>query len=87
MAHEQIFETSAFRDASKLCLGHDRERADVRAAQFGVVIVMMVMRTAPDAARTQSENAKESHNQLRHPGAGKNGVVLLIVIDDEESQD
>ena len=87
MAHEQVFETSAFRDPSKLSLGHDWERTDVRAAQFGIVIMMMIMRTAPDAAGTQGENPKESHNQFGQTGAGKDGVVLLIVIDHKEPED
>ena len=46
---------------------HDRERADMRAGHFRIVFVMMVVRTAPDAARTQRiypENAHEDPGEF-----------------------
>ena len=46
----------------------------------------MIMRTAPDAARAQREHAKHPHQPFRDPGSRQDGVVLLIVIDDEKPQ-
>ena len=48
---------------------------------------MVIMRTAPDATGAERQDAKNSHDQFRQAGAGKNGVMLLIMIDDKEPQD
>ena len=48
---------------------------------------MMIMRTAPDAAGAEREHAKYPHQPFRKPGFRQDGVVLLIVIDDEKTQD
>lgn len=49
--------------------------------------VVMIVRTAPDAARTQGEEAEHPHEHLRSTRAGQDGVVLLIVVNDEESEE
>ena len=58
----------------------------MRATQLGIVVVMMVVRTAPNAARTQRQDAKEPHESLRHPRPGQDRMVLLIVINDEQPE-
>jgi hypothetical protein len=56
------------------------------AAEFGIVIVMMVVRAAPDTAGTQDENSEDPHENSDQPGMRQNGPVLLIVVDDEEPE-
>ena len=80
MAHEQVLEAFSSRDFFKLLPRHDRERTDVRAAQLGIVMMMVVVRTAPDAAGTQNEKAKDSHEHFRHARPRQNRVMLLIVV-------
>ena len=48
---------------------------------------MMIMRTAPDAARAQREDSKNLHQPFREPRFRQNGVMLLIVVNDEKPQD
>ena len=45
--------------------------------------VVMIVRAAPDAARGQGEKAEYPHEHLRRARVGEDGVVLLIMIDDE----
>lgn len=84
MAHEQVFEAFAGAGIMKLFFGHDGIGANVSTAQFGVVSMVMVMRTAPDAARTQSPNAIETHEKFRQTRFGQNGAVLLVMVNHKE---
>ena len=59
----------------------------MRAAQLRVVIVVMVVGTAPDAARAQGKDAKNFHERPRDAGSRQDGVVLLIVINHKEPQE
>ena len=86
MTDEEIQAALARRSFLELFLRHDRIRTDVRAAQFGVVVVMMVMRTAPNAAGAEKQNSDDTHQTFRHPRFRQDRVVLLIVIDHEQSQ-
>src|SRR4051812_4560132 len=47
---------------------------------------MMIMRTAPDAARAEREDSKNPHQSFRDAGFRQNGVVLLIVINHKQPQ-
>ncbi len=47
---------------------------------------MMIMGTPPNAAGTQSVDAKRTHQNFGHPRSGQNRVVLLIMINDEKTQ-
>ena len=87
MPHEQVTNSLPLRRLQKLRLRHDRKRTDVRPAQLGIVVMMMIVRTAPDAARAKSVNSKHPHQPLGQPGMRENGVMLLIVINHEQSQD
>ena len=48
---------------------------------------MMIVRAAPDAARAKGKDPKEPHQDLRQPRIWQDGVVLLIVVDDERPED
>ena len=56
-------------------------------AKLGVVLVMMVVGASPDAAGTEHKDPKNLHHPFRQPRVGQNGVMLLIVINDEQAQD
>lgn len=49
--------------------------------------MVMIVRTPPDTARAQREDTKDFHDHPRHAGSRQNGLVLLIVINDEEPQE
>ncbi len=70
----------------ELLLGHDGIRPDLRAPELGVVVVMVVVRAAPDAARAERQDADNPHENLRQPRLGQDRVVLLIVVNDEQPQ-
>jgi len=84
MTHEQVGEALALADVQKLGLGHYGKGADMRAPKLGVVIVMVIVRASPDGARAQDEDPKKFHEFLRQAGTREDGVMLLIVIDDEK---
>jgi hypothetical protein len=48
--------------------------------------VMVVMRTSPNGARAQDEDAEDSHESLCQARMRQYRPVLLIVINDEEPQ-
>jgi hypothetical protein len=48
---------------------------------------MVIMGTTPDAARTQGINPKQPHQKLRDARLGQDRMMLLIMINHEESQD
>ena len=58
----------------------------MRSTQFRIVVVMMVVGTAPNAAGTQRKDAEEPHETLRHPRPGQDRIMLLIVINDEKPE-
>ena len=58
----------------------------MRTPELGVVVVMVVVGTSPNTARTEAQDAKEPHEQLGQTRMGQNRVMLLIVINDEEPQ-
>ena len=49
--------------------------------------VMMIVRTAPDAARTEDEDAEDGHEPVGEPGVWENRAVLLVVVNDEQAQE
>ena len=87
MAHEEVFYPPGLGTLQEMFLGHDGERTDMRTLQLGIVIVMMVMRAAPDAAGAQDQDAEDMHQTFRQPGLGQNRVMLLVVIDDKKTED
>jgi len=59
----------------------------VGSLDLGIVLVMMIVRTPPDAAGTERIDAKTAHENLHDPRLGQNGVMLLVVIDDEQAKE
>ena len=50
------------------------------------MIVMMIVRTAPDAAGADGQDAEDSHQALRQFRFRQDRVVLLVMINDEKPQ-
>jgi hypothetical protein len=87
MAREEVLETRASRGFKKLRFGHDGKGADVGAFQPGIMVVMMIVRASPDAGRAQTINPKNPHQGLSEAGFRKDGVMLLIVVNDKKPED
>ena len=87
MPDKQVLDLLSFRRAQKLRFGHDGKGPDMRAAQLGIVVMMVIMRTAPDAAGAQGVNPEEPHENLSQPRFRKDRVVLLIMVNDKNPQD
>ena len=87
MSHEEIIEALPFRGLQIIILRHDGKGTDVRAAQLGVVVVVVVVGTAPHATRAENQNAKNLHQPFHHPGTRQDGMMLLIVINDKKTQE
>ena len=58
----------------------------MRAAQLGIVIVMVVVGASPNTAGAEREDAKDSHQTLRETGARQDRMVLLIMINHKKTQ-
>src|SRR5262245_42593821 len=56
----------------------------MRTAKLGVVFVMVIVRASPNAAGTERENSKDSHEGLGQTGMRQYRVVLLIVLNHEK---
>ena len=56
------------------------------AAQLGVVGVMMIVRASPNAAGAEDQNAKDSHQTGGGAGSGQDRLMLLIVINDKQTE-
>jgi hypothetical protein len=55
----------------------------MRSLQLGIVVMMMIMRTPPDAAGTESKHSKSSHQVFSDARFWEDRMMLLIVVDDE----
>src|SRR5947209_1230016 len=58
----------------------------MRTAELGIMIVMMVVRASPNAARAEGEDTKNPHQSLGQPGMGQYRLVLLIVINHKKPE-
>ena len=58
----------------------------MRSAQPGIVIVMIIVGTAPNAAGAERVNPKSSHQELCQPRFTKDSVVLLVMVDDKKAE-
>jgi len=54
--------------------------------ELGIMVVMVIVGTAPNTARAKDQYAKNPHQNFRQPGMGQDGLVLLIMVDDEETK-
>lgn len=48
--------------------------------------VVMIVRTPPDAARAEEKDANDPHQPRGDARVGQDGVMLLVVVNDEEPQ-
>ena len=58
----------------------------MRAAEFGIVLVMVVVRFAPDAAGAERQDAEDAHETLGQPGFGQDRVMLLVVVNHKQPE-
>jgi hypothetical protein len=57
----------------------------VRTSELGIVIVMMIVRTPPNASGAQSKDAEDPHENVGQARIRQDRLVLLVVINDEQS--
>jgi hypothetical protein len=54
--------------------------------QLGIVSVVMVVRALPNAAGAEDENPKDSHQDGGGAGLGQDRLMLLVVINNEQTE-
>src|ERR1051325_3159628 len=86
MPHEEVLELGGSWGLQILLPGHNRIGANMRPPQLGIVIVMVVMRTFPNTARAEDQDAKDAHQYFGQARMRQDGLVLLIVVDDEKTK-
>src|SRR6266481_8411893 len=86
MAHKEVLKARAARRIQVLLCGHDRIRPYMRAAKFRVVIVMVIVRAPPNTARAQYQDPEDPHQHPGETGMRQYRLMLLVVINDEESK-
>jgi hypothetical protein len=59
----------------------------MRTTQLGIMVMMMVVGTSPDATRTEDQDAENPHQSFGQAGVGQNRQVLLIVVNHEKTED
>ncbi len=59
----------------------------MRSTKTGVVIMMVIMRTAPNAAGTECEESKDLHQHFGRSRTRQDRMVLLVVINDKKTQE
>jgi hypothetical protein len=79
VAHEQIEQPFGEKSFPVLVAGHNGKRADVGAAQFAIVAVVIIVRTAPNRA-----GANQNGGQAR---PRQDGAMLLVMVDDKKPED
>ena len=70
MAHELVFEAFYLGGPQILLPRHNRKGADVRAPQFGIMVMMIIMGAAPNAAGGQGVDSKNPHQDFGQPRSG-----------------
>ena len=58
----------------------------MRATQPGIVIVMIIVGTAPNAAGAERVNPESPHQELRQARFTQDGMVLLVMVDDKKPE-
>ena len=48
------------------------------------MVMMVIMRFAPDTGRAERENPEDAHQEVRHSRFRQDRLMLLIVINHEE---
>ena len=57
----------------------------MRTSELGIVVVMMIVRTPPNAGGTQSKDAKDPHEDVGQARFRQDRLMLLVVVNDEQS--
>ena len=63
----------------------NRVRTDIRAEQLGIMFMMMIVGTLPDTGGGQHINAEARHDQVGQPRPVQDGMMLMIMIDNEHA--
>jgi hypothetical protein len=87
MPHQEVLKPLPTGGLHVALAGHDRKRPDVRRLQPAVVMVVMVVRAAPDAHGRQAVNAEGKHHPVGRLGAVQQRPMLVVVIDHEQPHD
>ena len=58
----------------------------MRSAQPGIVIVMIIVGTAPNAAGAERVNPESPHQELRQARFTQDSMVLLVMVDDKKAE-
>jgi len=66
---------------------HQRIRADIGAEVLAIVSMVMIMWTLPHARWIQRGQAEHQHHEVRNLRSLQNGAVLMVMIEDKESDD
>ena len=62
---------------------HDWIRANIGSKRLGVVLVVVIVRTIPNAGGVQCDHSVDCHQQTCQRRVVKDSAVLVIVVDDE----
>lgn len=54
--------------------------------KLGIVVMMVVVGASPNTAWAQHQDPKDPHQPIGQLGMRQDGLVLLIVVDDEKAQ-
>lgn len=58
----------------------------MRSAQSRIVIVMIIVGTAPDATGAERVNPESPHQELCQARFAENSMVLLVMVDDKKAE-
>ncbi len=87
MAHQLVVPLLRRRGLPPLLRGHGGEGADVGADQLRGVVVMIVVRLAPDPGRRHHVDAEGIEDDARQPRAAQERPVQEVVVEDELTHD
>src|SRR5436309_1727290 len=59
----------------------------MRTFELRIMIVVMIVGAAPDAAGAERVHSENLHEDFSHARLRQNGMMLLIVVDHEQPQD
>ena len=87
VANEQVDRTFLFGEGLELFRCNDRVGSNATGVEFTVVCVVVVVAPFPDAGRCQNVEPKKRHERIGDLRFLQDGLVLMIVIDDEHPRD
>ena len=87
MAHGEVCQPFGPGCFQELLSGVDRVGSDAGTEQFGVVVVVIIVRAFPDARGGEDVQPKQGEDDVRRDRLAEDGVVLVVVVDDEHSHE